>query len=835
MATQAVLDLIANLKDNASAGMASIGDAAGKMGLVAGGVALAGVAALGVAVARGVGDAREAAGLYAQTTAVIKSTGDASGATAKQVVDLATALSAASGKSLFGDAQIQQSTNMLLTFTNIKGTVLDAATAIGVDMAQAMGGAPVDQAIRLGKALNDPIAGMGALAKVGVTFTQEQKDQIKTMQDAGDMAGAQGVILAELTKEYGGSAQAAADADGGFAQFTDRMGEAGEKIGAALLPVLGLLAGFLLDDVVPAVEYVAQAFSDWVSDPAVQAGIEALASAIGQTLGDAMAFVSDTVIPALMDAWDYIAPAVDAVLPLFDRDLPDALGTAGDTFTMIGGLIDGIMTAIADVVGAELAIVLAFWQQNGDDIMAFVGTTWDTVISIIDTALQIIMGIVGPMLADLAQFWRDNGDQIVTILGATWDLVASIMSGALQLIQGVLTVALDLINGDWTKAWGDLQTTCATVLLAIGDVIVKALDLIASFFGTSLEGIAKLWTDNWNSFIEIIGKIDWVAAGQSVVEGIVAGVQGWVGNLVKVMEGMAQKAYDSFMTKIAGGSPAEMFIPTGESIVLGIMQGLIDTMPDLEASMAGLGDKLIKQATDIARAAQTALGAAYAGEASIDRIAAANLDKYKDVLPTFLQYTQGAISQVKAEADSMLDPAAGAKWFRMRSDQIFEFAKLQKAMTVAATQDDRDRITAQMNLITQAQTAEIAAFQAIQAGAVGPLQAMATKISGLIASISSSGVLTPEQFATVQQLSGLYDMLTGAQKRAGGGPVEPGAAYWVGEQGPELFLPNQAGQVAANGASVGATVNNYYRMSYETRQSVGSVAQDIRILSLLHG
>ena len=88
---------------------------------------------------------------------------------------------------------------------------------MSVDLAQAMGGAPKDAAIQLGKALNDPIKGISALTRIGVTFTDEQKAQIKTMQEAGDMAGAQGVILAELNKEFGGSAQAAADADGGWA------------------------------------------------------------------------------------------------------------------------------------------------------------------------------------------------------------------------------------------------------------------------------------------------------------------------------------------------------------------------------------------------------------------------------------------------------------------------------------------------------------------------------------------------------------------------------------------------------------------------------------------
>ena len=47
-------------------------------------------------------------------------------------------------------------------------------------------------------------------------------------------------------------------------------------------------------------------------------------------------------------------------------------------------------------------------------------------------------------------------------------------------------------------------------------------------------------------------------------------------------------------------------------------------------------------------------------------------------------------------------------------------------------------------------------------------------------------------------------------KRAGGGPVNSGAPYLVGERGPELFVPSMAGQVVPSYAMSGtSTVNNY--------------------------
>jgi hypothetical protein len=84
-----------------------------------------------------IADAREANGIFAQTEAAIKSTGGAAGYTAEQIRDMAGSMSAAAGKSLFDDDDIQKGDNLLLTFTNIKETLPNAQQAM-VDMATAM-------------------------------------------------------------------------------------------------------------------------------------------------------------------------------------------------------------------------------------------------------------------------------------------------------------------------------------------------------------------------------------------------------------------------------------------------------------------------------------------------------------------------------------------------------------------------------------------------------------------------------------------------------------------------------------------------------------------------
>jgi len=253
--------IIVEAVDKASSALGGIGSALSTLGGIAAGVALGGVAAFGAAMVKGVGDAREAAQIYAQTQAVITSTGGAAGVSAQHVAEYASSLSAAAGKSLFGDDQIQQSTNMLLTFTNIKGEVLDLATAMTVDMGQALHKTPEDMSIMIGKLLNSSDA-MSAAQRMGVSFTDQQLKLGKAMFESGNIAGYQKLVLDELNKEFGGSAEAAAKADGGWAQFKDRMGEAAETAGGALLPVLNRLFNFLNSTIAPTIERAAAAFAN---------------------------------------------------------------------------------------------------------------------------------------------------------------------------------------------------------------------------------------------------------------------------------------------------------------------------------------------------------------------------------------------------------------------------------------------------------------------------------------------------------------------------------------------------------------------------------------------
>lgn len=165
----------------------------------------------------------------AQQRAVIESTNRAAGRSLEQLKEQAQALQ---DVTLFGDEEVQRAQNLLLTFTNIQGDVFDRTTETALDLSVALDQDLKTSAIQLGKALQDPIKGVSALSEVGVSFTEQQREQIKALTESGEVAEAQGLILETLETQVKGSAQAVAEVGRGeWQQFQNILDDVSESIG----------------------------------------------------------------------------------------------------------------------------------------------------------------------------------------------------------------------------------------------------------------------------------------------------------------------------------------------------------------------------------------------------------------------------------------------------------------------------------------------------------------------------------------------------------------------------------------------------------------------------
>ena len=159
--------------------------------------------------------------------AISRATGEASGYTADQLAYMSTAMHRQSAVS---QAALQDAMAVAGTFTKIGYEIFPTVIERTLDLSRAYGGDLRSTMIQVGKAVNDPIAGVSALSRVGVTFTDVQKAQIKNFVEQNKLMEAQSVILNELKVQVGGASVAYGESDAGS---LDRYTESLENFNAA--------------------------------------------------------------------------------------------------------------------------------------------------------------------------------------------------------------------------------------------------------------------------------------------------------------------------------------------------------------------------------------------------------------------------------------------------------------------------------------------------------------------------------------------------------------------------------------------------------------------------
>ena len=178
----------------------------------------------------------------ANLQSTITSTGNAANITSESFFAYANELQKVTGT---GADQITQGAALLATFKNVRNEVgagnqvFNRATKAALDLSKKGLGDLSGSNKMLGKALNDPIRGITALSRAGVTFTDEQKATIKTLQESGRTLDAQKIILKEVEDQVGGTAESFGATTRGKIERSKRAFEEMQKtLARALLPVL---------------------------------------------------------------------------------------------------------------------------------------------------------------------------------------------------------------------------------------------------------------------------------------------------------------------------------------------------------------------------------------------------------------------------------------------------------------------------------------------------------------------------------------------------------------------------------------------------------------------
>ena len=194
----------------------------------------------------------ESSKVNAKLNQVLKSTGNQVGYTSNQLDTMANSMAKVNG---LDDEVVKNGEALMLTFTQVGHEAFPAATQAAIDMSAVLGTDLQGSIIQVGKAMND-FTGFSSLKRAGVSFTAEQMKQIANFKETNDLASYQNLILAELSKEFGGAAREMTNAGLQTEGVSLAFGNLKEAVG-------GANAGWI-QDFNRGVAYTTQGLADWV-------------------------------------------------------------------------------------------------------------------------------------------------------------------------------------------------------------------------------------------------------------------------------------------------------------------------------------------------------------------------------------------------------------------------------------------------------------------------------------------------------------------------------------------------------------------------------------------
>lgn len=423
MATSAQISFAFLAKDGASATIRRLSSTIGTLGTAAskvGGFIKASFKVIGAAIAGAV--AAAGAALYKFTKAAIEDE-----VSQKRLISVLEARGLATKKNIAEtEAMIKAGARLAFTDDDIRDS-LATATQFTKNFAGAQKLLTTAQDVARGK----NISLEAATKLVGKAYF----GQTKGLQALGieiDKNSKKSEIRAALEKKFGGSAKTYATTTAGAIQAVQiAVGEAGETVGKAFLPIINEMLALFYDKGLPIIEAVADGIAKFVENN------KALIKSVIET---AVGFVTN-LIPVLVAVGEFIFGTIIPAVVGFIQNLTAPGGVTDSIGKVVGGIMENLVPAIGKfmdgigkLVGKVFELIGVLWGDGTGPLAV--------AVSAIGGAFSIILGIIGDIggaIAGAIDFIMKLGKAIMdSPLGFIIKAIAGVMTAVPRALGEIL-------------------------------------------------------------------------------------------------------------------------------------------------------------------------------------------------------------------------------------------------------------------------------------------------------------------------------------------------------------------------------------------------------------
>jgi hypothetical protein len=381
-----------------------------------------------------------------QLNAVLKATGGVVGRTSEQLQDMAKALQ---DVTTFGDEAIIEAQKIVLTFKGIRNEIFDRTIPAILDLSQVFGTDLKGQAIQVAKALEDPIKGLSALSRVGITFSQDQKDTIKALAETNKIAEAQTLILEALESQSKGAANAYRNTFGGSViALNNAFGDLLETITSTSVETTGAVAviQILERTIVKMSENINRAQGE-ISD--FSEGVKVVFTVLTETLITVGRVIRLTLSTIVKETTTKIKTAIDLIKNF-------GIGS----FKTLGLFIDTVQSSIVDGIQNILNGVAMLTDMDGmgrGDLTKYV----DSLITSLDKFKK-------------ATTFNDDMDNIVKDFQSKSKKALNVVGADFKSIKNIVAMEFSSLSEIINETFDNYDKKTKEVNLKVTDIVEKS-------------------------------------------------------------------------------------------------------------------------------------------------------------------------------------------------------------------------------------------------------------------------------------------------------------------------------------------------------------------------
>lgn len=211
---------------------------------------------------------------------------------------------------------------------------------------------------------------------------------------------------------------------------------------------------------------------------------------IKATFAVAFTDIGQRLAPFVQQFADFFADRLPGIIDGVIDFLDPFIEVVGGVLSMIGDLFSGVSDNASDAQGIlepvidHIINVFGFLRDVISDVITTIRRVFEENSEQINGALQTLGAIFGQIFTiattifgALRDFWDQWGDEIMLIFGFVFDNVINVLSGAFTIIKGIFDVVLGILTGDWRQAWNGIKG----IFEGVWNIIKGIFENIADF------------------------------------------------------------------------------------------------------------------------------------------------------------------------------------------------------------------------------------------------------------------------------------------------------------------------------------------------------------------